>query len=184
MKLVGVNKLIDCKFLSMYELDLINKKGGTKKYFLASRRKEEDLACKTRNHLKADAVMIIPITVDDEFVVLKQFRPVINDYIYEFPAGLVDDGETFEEAAKRELFEETGLELIESEVLLKSAYTSVGMSDETVAVVKAKVQGQITTANVEDDEEIEVIKIKREKIKNFVKNNNVSIKTALAVLSV
>ncbi|MGL4739250.1 MAG: NUDIX hydrolase [Sarcina sp.] len=184
MKLVSVNKLIDCKFLSMYELDLINKKGGTKKYFLASRRKEEELACKTKDHLKADAVMIVPITTEDEFIVLKQFRPAINDYIYEFPAGLVDEGETFEEAAKRELFEETGLELVESEVLIKSGYTSVGMSDEAVAVIKATVKGEITTVNVEDDEEIEVVKIKREKIKDFVKTHNVSIKTALAVLSV
>ncbi|MGL5634501.1 MAG: NUDIX hydrolase [Sarcina sp.] len=184
MKLVSVNKLIDCKFLSMYELDLINKKGGRKKYFLASRRKEEELACKTRNHLKADAVMIVPITDNDEFIILKQFRPAINDYIYEFPAGLVDAGETFEEAAKRELYEETGLELVDSEILIKSAYTSVGMSDETVAVIKATVKGEITTSNVEDDEEIEVIKIKKENIQNFVKNNNVSIKTALAVLSI
>ena len=184
MKLVGVKKLVDCNFLKMYELDLLNKNSNPKKYFVASRRNEEELACKTNNHNKADAVMIVPITRDDEFIILKQFRPPINDYIYEFPAGLIDVGEEIEESAKRELFEETGLSIISMELLLKASYTSVGMSDESVAVVKAIVEGEISTDNTEDDEEIEVLKIKRENVKEFIANHNTSIKTALTLLSV
>lgn len=184
MKLVSVNKLIDCKFLSMYELDLLNNKNKPKKYFVASRRKEAQLACKTMSHEKADAVMIVPITKDDEFVILKQFRPAINDYIYEFPAGLVDEGEEIVESAKRELFEETGLRAISAELILKPSYTSVGMSDESVAVVKAIVEGTITTEYAEEDEEIEVLKVKRSEAKSFIQNHNMSIKTALMILSV
>ena len=184
MKLLSVNKLVDCKFLRMYELDLLNNKDNPKKYFVASRRKEEELACKTMNHDKADAVMIVPITKEDEFIILKQFRPAINDYIYEFPAGLVDSGEEIEESAKRELFEETGLKAISAELILKPSYTSVGMSDESVAVVKAIVEGEITTEHAEEDEEIEVLKVKRSEAKEFIKNHNMSIKTALMILSV
>ncbi|MGL4451436.1 MAG: NUDIX hydrolase [Sarcina sp.] len=184
MKLVSVNKLIDCKFLSMYELDLLNNKNNAKKYFVASRRKESELACKTKNHEKADAVMIVPITKKDEFIILKQFRPAINDYIYEFPAGLVDKGEEILESAKRELFEETGLTTVSAELILKPSYTSVGMSDEAVAVVKAIVEGEITTEYTEDDEEIEVLKVKRSEAKKFTQNHNMSIKTALIILSV
>ena len=184
MKLVSVSKLVDCKFLKMYELDLLNKNNKQKKYFVASRRSEEELSCKTKNHNKADAVMIVPITKNDEFVILKQFRPPINDYIYEFPAGLIDVGEGIEESAKRELFEETGLSIISMELLLKPSYTSVGMSDESVAVVKALVEGEISIDNTEDDEEIEVLKVKKVDIKDFVAKNNVSIKTALMILSV
>ncbi|MGL4655625.1 MAG: NUDIX hydrolase [Sarcina sp.] len=184
MKLVSINKLVDCKFLSMYELDLRNKKGNPKKYFVASRRKEEELACKTMNHDKADAVMIVPITEEDEFIILKQFRPAINDYIYEFPAGLVDSGEEIVESAKRELFEETGLTVVSAELILKPSYTSVGMSDESVAVVKAIVEGKVTTEHAEEDEEIEVLKVKRNEAKEFVANHNMSIKTALMILSV
>ena len=36
----------------------------------------------------------------------------VGDYVYNFPAGLIDEGETPEVAAKRELKEETGLDLI------------------------------------------------------------------------
>jgi len=41
-------------------------------------------------------------------VVIEQYRPPIDKFIIELPAGLVDDGETPEEAAIRELEEETG----------------------------------------------------------------------------
>ena len=78
---------------------------------MASRREKEELACVTKNHEKADGVMIIPITKEGEIVLIKQYRAPIDDYLYEFPAGMVDPGEDFIEAGKRELFEETGLEL-------------------------------------------------------------------------
>ena len=55
------------------------------------------------------------------------------------------------------------------------------MSDESVAVVKMKVYGNISTENLEENEEIEVIKVPRKEAKNFVKENNVSIKTALVL---
>lgn len=184
MKLIDVNKLTDSKFLNMYKLNLINKSGNKKEYFVASRRSEEELSVVTKSHDKADAVMIIPITENDELVILKQYRPAIDDYIYEFPAGLIDSGEDVLVAAKRELFEETGLEAISSEIILKPSYTSVGMSDESITVVKMMVKGNATSENAEEDEEIEIIKIKLSEAKKFVKDNNVSIKTALSILTI
>ena len=43
-----------------------------------------------------------------ELLLQKQFRPPINKVVIEVPAGLVDEGETAEESAVRELREETG----------------------------------------------------------------------------
>lgn len=43
-----------------------------------------------------------------ELLLEKQFRPPAGKLVVEFPAGLVDEGETVEEAALRELREETG----------------------------------------------------------------------------
>lgn len=43
-----------------------------------------------------------------EIVLQKQYRPPIDKITIEVPAGLIDEGETVEEAAVRELREETG----------------------------------------------------------------------------
>jgi len=46
--------------------------------------------------------------IGPEIVLQKQFRPPVNAVCIEIPAGLVDEGETPEQAAIRELHEETG----------------------------------------------------------------------------
>jgi ADP-ribose pyrophosphatase len=96
---------------------------------------------------------------------------------------MVDDGESIEEAARRELFEETGLMCKEYELVLKPSYSSVGISDESTAVVKMVVEGEISIDNNEDNEDIEVFKLKFDKIGDFVKRNNFSIKGALILLA-
>lgn len=182
MKLESIEQLEDTKYLNMYKLKLINKVGNIKDYFMVSRRKKEDLICVTKDHSKCDGVMILPITENEEVIILKQYRPVIDDYLYELPAGIVDPGETIEEAARRELFEETGLKCKSYELILKPSYSSVGITDETTAVAKMIVEGEITKDNLEENEEIEVLKVKKENVKDFVKKHNFSIKGALVLL--
>jgi len=55
-----------------------------------------------------DVVMTVPVTRDNKFVLTKQYRYGLDDFIIEFPAGIIEDVEQAEAAGLRELQEETG----------------------------------------------------------------------------
>jgi ADP-ribose pyrophosphatase len=57
-----------------------------------------------------DWVNIIPLTPDDQVVMIQQWRHGTRTVELETPGGLMDDGETVEQCARRELLEETGYE--------------------------------------------------------------------------
>ena len=56
----------------------------------------------------ADAVSVLALTDDDEVVLVEQFRPGPGRRMRSLPAGIIDAGESVEQAAHRELREETG----------------------------------------------------------------------------
>jgi ADP-ribose pyrophosphatase len=57
-----------------------------------------------------DYVGILAITTDRHILAVRQYRPAVERYTIELPAGLVDAGESPIETARRELLEETGYE--------------------------------------------------------------------------
>jgi ADP-ribose pyrophosphatase YjhB (NUDIX family) len=60
---------------------------------------------------QADAVSVLAMTPAGEFLLVRQYRPIIDAWTWELPAGAVDEGETPAEAGARELNEETGFRL-------------------------------------------------------------------------
>lgn len=81
-----------------------------------------------------DAVAIVALTADDEIVLLRQYRHPLEDYQLEIPAGLLDvQGESEEDAAIRELAEETGMVVPRMERVLRFA-NSGGWTDEHTTV--------------------------------------------------
>lgn len=58
-------------------------------------------------------VMILPIVDDKEIIMVRVYRPIINDITLELPAGGVEAHETPLEAAGRELKEEVGIDIFD-----------------------------------------------------------------------
>lgn len=59
---------------------------------------------------QAPYVGILALTADGRIPIVRQYRPAVEEYTWEFPAGTVDAGEIPEASARRELREEAGLE--------------------------------------------------------------------------
>lgn len=55
-----------------------------------------------------DYVTVVAVTEDHQVLLVRQYRPVVEDYTLEFPSGLLEEGELPADAARRELEEETG----------------------------------------------------------------------------
>jgi len=81
-------------------------------------------------------VTIVPVTDQQEVVLVEQYRPPVETSVIEFPAGLAGDmtgaeDETLEAAAQRELLEETGFEATRWTRLF-SGPSSAGLTDEVI----------------------------------------------------
>ena len=62
-----------------------------------------------------------------------QYRPPMEQLNLEFPAGLIDEGETASEAAKRELSEETYVLIVCAPSPLKMRSTYSNLRDDDIA---------------------------------------------------
>lgn len=183
----SVDKLTENKFVNLYNVKATSVHNTPVSYFVASRAKSIcELKLKTKKNTP-DGVIIYSIYGEkrDKVVLIRQYRYTIGDYIYEFPAGLVEPGEDFHEGAARELYEETGLTLTPLKVDIgyeKPYFTTIGMTDESCATVFGYASGEISADAQEDSEEIEVVIADREEVKRILREENVAIMCAYMLM--
>lgn len=103
-------------------------------------------------------VALVPLTDDGCTLLIRQFRPPVNNYVIEFPAGLNDKGESLEAAAQRELMEETGFEAREL-IFLADGPLSSGASTEILTVFIARGLEYKGVNGRDESEDIEVLKV-------------------------
>lgn len=186
-KINSVEKLTDNRFVNLYNVKATSIHDTPVDYFVASRAKNiESLKLSTRKNTP-DGVIIYSVYGEkhDKVVLIRQYRYTLGDYIYEFPAGLVEPGENYHEGAVRELYEETGLTLKPIEVeeaYQKPYFTTVGMTDESCATVYGYASGEVSAAAQEDSEEIEVVIADREEVKRILREENVAIMCAYMLM--
>jgi ADP-ribose pyrophosphatase len=84
------------------------------------------------------AVGVVALDEADRVLMIRQYRHAVGGYLWELPAGLLDeDGESSLDAARRELAEEVGISAERWSVLV-DVHGSAGMTDEAYRVYLAR----------------------------------------------
>ena len=189
-KIVSVEQLTKSPYLNMFHLDVRNENDKKSNYYVASRAKSiDELKLKTKKD-NADGVFVLCIYKDEneneeKIVLVRQYRCSIDGWIYEYPAGLVDEGEDYKTAGKRELKEETGLDFIPldvDEMYTKPRYTSIGMTDEACGIVYGYATGTISKEWQEENEEIDVVLANREEVRRILKEEKIAVGCAYMMM--
>jgi ADP-ribose pyrophosphatase len=102
-----------------------------------------------------DWVNIVPITVNGEVVMIKQFRHGSKEITFEIPGGLVDE-DNHQDAALRELLEETGY-AGESVRLLGSVNPNPAIFNNLCHTYLVENVKKVSETNLDPDEDIEVV---------------------------
>lgn len=186
-KIRKVTRQTNNRFLNMYHLDAENKLGGDVNYYVASRwNTPEEMKLSTRDE-RPDGMIIYSLYGEkkDHVVLVRQYRYTIDDFIYEFPAGLVEPGEDGKKAAIREMKEETGLDFHPVQVpeyFERPFFTTIGMTDECCGTVYGWSDGEVSKAGLEDTEEIEVVIVDREEARRILREERVAVVCAYMLM--
>lgn len=150
-------------WLNLFDITYADKNGCERHWQMASRGRQPK--CATGRFSDPDAVVVVAFhEARNKLVVIREYRVPLAGYEYGFPAGLVDSGETPTEAARRELREETGLNLTQVLKVSPPLYSSAGMTDESVAMVYTHCHGRPATDDNEGTEQIEVLLLDRDEV--------------------
>lgn len=140
----GIEKKEAGRFITRYDITYETVDHKEKIYEMISRNPN----LKTREELAdhpADSVVLIMHDESGEKLLLnKEYRMACGDFVINFPAGLIDPGEDYETSARRELKEETGLDIISIDDVLPESFSAIGFSNEKNICVVGVAAGTFT----------------------------------------
>ncbi len=144
LQILSKEKLFQGKFMKLWGTKFLDKSGKEQLWEWIS---------------KKDVVAILPFTKEGELILIKSFRVPIEGYCIETPAGLLDKpDENKEDAARRELLEETGYKAGEIVAFPPFWNTPGNMNNQVYPFVALNVE-KVSDTHGDDTEDIEVIKI-------------------------
>lgn len=170
-------KVVLDKFLKVFEAEVEHDTYGSEGKIEATRLALD----------RGDSVAILIYEQDtDQFLFTEQFRYPSSrrdvPFILELPAGAIDEGETSEEAARREILEEIGYEVSNLE-LIYPYFPSPGMSSEVINLFYAEVKSSDKTVDgggsTSEKEDIKLVPLSRkralDKLHQGFFNNSITI---------
>ncbi len=165
MKLIKMEKVKDGKYLKNYELTYRNKAGKEKTYEIVSRKELsgiEDIGQKVSG-------LSIAAVNGDKLLLLREFRMGVNKIVYNLCAGMLEEGESLEQCIRRELYEETGLQVKRIIDILPASYAAVAISDTKTSIVFVEAEGEFED-HTSDNEWIEAGFYTKEEVRELLKN--------------
>lgn len=119
-----------------------------------------------------DWVNVTAITDQEEIVLIRQYRHAYGEVVLELPGGVVDAGESYATAARRELLEETGYTAESFEEL---ARTSPNPSNQTNLSISYLATGakKVSRQELDNTEDIEIVVMPLEEVVQLLKSNRI-----------
>ncbi len=127
-----------------------------------------------------DWINVIPLTPDEQVVMVKQYRHGTREITLEIPGGLVDAGDTPADAARRELLEETGYEAKEV-LFLGSACPQPAILNNRSITYLARDVRKVQAPQLDDTEDIEIVLVPLSEIPDLIRKGDIN--NAMVILS-
>lgn len=157
-------KITDYPHLNLIRARYKDTAGADKSWLYASRQ----------SSARPDAVVIVPFhQQENKLVIIKEFRVPLGGFQYGFPAGLVDPGESIVQAGRRELYEETGLTVVDVIKQSPAIFSSSGLTDESISLLYVSCDGSANTENNEASELIEVKMFSQGQAADCIRQDNI-----------
>ena len=145
------------EYLSYYEIAYSDEQGNHKTYEMVSKNgsKFNNTDELTLSDIgKGDiAIVLIVLNRDhSKMLLLKEFRMGVNQYVYGQVTGFIDEGETDEQAAARELKEEAGLNLVKIIDKLPGSFSCAPVADDKAIMLVCEAEGEICNSDNVNEE--------------------------------
>ncbi|HBF74131.1 MAG TPA: NUDIX hydrolase [Lactobacillus sp.] len=130
----------------------------------------------------APTITILALTDDQQVVMTSEYRVGINAESVSLPAGIINPGESPEEAAKREFQEETGY-LAQSVKVMTTVTSSEGFMDQTAALILLRFDpSKRTSTHFDSDEFVSTQLVDLTQVLKWIKAGKVNTAQALAAV--
>ena len=152
MQYKNIRRVHSGRYITTYHIAYETQNGHAKIYEMISRQPDMQTFDDLCHHAPEAVVLILHDAAGERLLLNHEYRPATGEWVYNFPAGLMEEGEEAEAAAKRELREETGLHLERIDEIWKESYSAVGFSNEKCVVVVGTAGGTIQPSDSETEE--------------------------------